>query len=156
MASLASAYGLANQSNTEIYLTQPFFKISLLFEINVEWLTLNQQHSHNPTMFIFTYTYLLTPLGCPNLCSFLVTLVPLSLRILTHHIVKTMEYQSMLEKRWLIFNFLHPSYQFSLLLPEFVQTGQVQFFMNVTVLLQFMTHTFPCFQFSIVLLILSP
>jgi hypothetical protein len=41
----------------------------------------------------------------------------------------------MLEKRWLIFNFLHPSYQFSLLLPEFVQTGQVQFFMNVTVLL---------------------
>jgi len=62
----------------------------------------------------------------------------------------------MLEKRWLIFNFLHPSYQFSLLLPEFVQTGQVQFFMNVTVLLQFMTRTFPCFQFSIVLLILSP
>jgi hypothetical protein len=39
-----------------------------------------------------------------------------------------MEYYSMLEKRWLIFNFLHPSYQFSLLLPEVVQTGQVQFF----------------------------
>jgi hypothetical protein len=84
MASLASAYGLANQSNTEIYPTQPFFLISLLFEINVEWLTLNQQHSHNPTMFSFTYTYLLTPLVCSNLCSFLVTLVPLSLRILIH------------------------------------------------------------------------